>query len=572
MIITFMRRFKNNIILVNCSLLFLWLAACAKLEPTPFIPSTGHISQTAQQTSKGGDIPEFVEPLKNLPPPATDTLEQEKYTVVVNEVPIKELLFALARDAKINIDIDPQISGVVTINAVEQSLPDILDRITYQAPVRYEFKNSSLYIQTDTPFLQTYTIDYLNLSRDLSSNSSVSTQIASASGGDSGSAGSGGGNNSTTDVTTASTHYFWSRLVSNISAILGEPIGGSSGAEVVETSSVIPNPESGILTVKATLQQHKKIESLIEQVLASAKRQVLIQVTIVEVSLNKDYQAGIDWAFLDAEGRSGLNFVSSTLSGTSISNSVSSSFEITANGNRGFLSNLNNIPGREGNLVATVRLLDEFGDTKILSSPQIMVLNNQTALLKVVENIVYFEVDSETTAGQLGSPPIIATDTTAKTVPVGIVMSVTPQINADGTIILNVRPTISRLSNFVNDPNPELASQNIENPVPRIKVREMESVLRLVDGQIGVLGGLMSDESSDLDAGLPGVKDISLFGNLFKSKSAQYSKTELVIFLRPVLINTPGISGRLSNYKKYLDVYSESLVEPVDPGADYEER
>ena len=190
-------------------------------------------------------------------------------------------------------------------------------------------------------------------------------------------------------------------------------------------------------------------------------------------------------------------------------------------------------PTSERSLTATITLLDEFGDTKILSSPQIMVLNNHTALLKVVDNIVYFEIDAETTPGTLGGAAITTIDTTVKTVPVGIVMSLTPQISENGEISLNVRPTISRVLRFVNDPNPNLFVTNpvtglvttVTNPVPEIAVREMESVLKMNDGQIGVLGGLMQDATRDNESGLPVVKDLGVLGILFRSTSQHYLTT-----------------------------------------------
>ncbi len=512
-------------------ILMLSVTACAQIEPTPFEPSSGHIIKE-EAPPIDASIPKLVEQVPLLPEP-TLAAPVERYTVVVNEVPVKELLFALARDAKVNVDIHPEISGVVTINAVEQTLPQILKRIGRQVDMRYEYDGDNLIISKDTPFLRTYKIDYVNLSRNTTSTSTVSTQISSTSGGDS--EGGGGGNNSTTDVETESNHHFWSRLVSNISAILGEKSDAGSGSEITVTETVIPNPESGILTVKATALEHEQIQSFIDQVLVSAKRQVLIQITIVEVTLSEKYKAGIDW---NALSTGALSIASLTAAGVpAFVPATGSSFVIKTDAS----------DGRPDNINATVTLLDEFGDTNILSSPQIMTLNNQTALLKVVQNLVYFEVETDTTSTQ--GVVTNTFDTTAKTVPIGIVMTVTPQIDSNGTITLVVRPTISRSAGTVNDPNPALL---IANPVPQIAVREMESVLRMTDGEIGVLGGLMTNETKDNDAGLPGVKDAGFFGNLFKTTSAEYTKTELVIFIKPTIISNPSVDSDLDQYKKYL--------------------
>jgi general secretion pathway protein D len=525
-------------IIVITSMVFV-LSACTEIEPKPFEPSSGHIDTQEQPV---GEIPELVAQAPILPEPAAP-VDLEKYTVVVNEVPVKELLFALARDAQINVDIDPVIDGIVTINAVEQTLPQILERIARQVDLRYEFEGDNLIIMKDEPYLRTYVIDYVNMSRDTSISNTVATQIAGTSGGgESGSA--GGGNNSTTGVTSVSVHHFWETLVLNISALLGEEATGASAGAIPITVSVIPNPEAGILTVRATEEQHKYIQSFIDDTLASVKRQVLIQATIAEVRLSDQYQAGIDWSFINQAGKAGIDIVSTTFTGFPVG--TLSSF---------IIDYVDPNPDREEILRATVRLLDEFGDTTILSSPQIMVLNNQTALLKVVENFVYFDIDVEPGVVSLAGVTDPAIETNAQTIPVGIVMSVTPQIASNDVITLNVRPTISEVTEFVNDPNPELITPTVTltNPVPQIAVREMESMLRLTNGQIGILGGMMQDKTTDNDRGLPGVSKQPGLGIPFKTTTKEYFKTEIVIFLRPFIIRNPSLDDDLQYYKTFLN-------------------
>lgn len=542
---TGVNRMNRSIVLFSLAVL---VTACAQIEPEPFEPSVGHIEPTEKPVSEAS-IPELVESVPVLPEPG-ESQPQERYTVVVNEVPVKELLFALARDARINVDIHPAINGSVTINAVEQTLPQILKRISKQVDMRYEYDGDNLYISQDTPFLRTYKVDYVNLSRDTNSTSEVSTQITSTSsgntatgagGGGGGGGGAGGGNTSTTSVTTSSNHRFWQRLVTNISGILDEEVtaaGAALGGEVQATQNVIPNPESGLLTVRATSMQHEQIQTYIDRAMANIKRQVLVQATIVEVELSDRYRAGIDWSAISTGA---FEIISTTAAGLPgfVSGDAASSFVIRTDDS-----------DSRDNVEATVSLLDEFGSTNVLSSPQMMVLNNQTAVLKVVENLVYFEVDAEAIPGAVGAQAVTTVDTTARTVPVGIVMTVTPQIDDTGNITLNVRPTISRLIDRIQDPNPQLT--NIDNLVPQIAVREMESVLRLTNGQIGVLGGLMTDENRGNDAGLPGAKDVSFFGNLFKTTAKEYIKTELVILIKPLIINNPSIDSDLNQYREYL--------------------
>ncbi len=509
------------------------LGACAEIEPQPLAPSPIHIGTEPEPTR---DIPDPVVPIPTVPEP-TPPLWLERYTVVVNEVPVKELLFALARDAGVNVDIDPTVEGVVILNAIDQTLPQILDRIVRQVGVRYEFEGDNLYVQPDRPFLKTYTIDYVNLSRDMQSSNSVATQVASVSGEGS------GGNYSKTDVNIISSHRLWESLTSGIAAILGSAVGDGEG------TTVVASPESGVVIVNATATQHEVVQAFIDQVLRRAKRQVLIQATIIEVTLNDQYQAGVAWELVNAGG-SGIEFTSPS----------SADIQQTAEGGTGVytLTATGESLLGDHSLTATISLLDRFGETKVLSSPQLMTLNNQTAMLKVVDNVVYFEVTSDTVAGGLGNDPLVTIETDPRVVPVGIIMTMTPQIDDDDVITLNVRPTISRLVAFVNDPNPELAKEDVKNPVPRIAVNEMDSILRLVNGQIGVLGGLMTDDQRDDDAGIPGLKDVSFFGNLFKSKSKSYTKKELVIFLRPTIVKSPSLDGDLNAYRRYLDSVSDT--------------
>lgn len=138
-------------------------------------------------------------------------------------------------------------------------------------------------------------------------------------------------------------------------------------------------------------------------------------------------------------------------------------------------------------------------------------------------------------------------------------MNVTPFITADGEVILNIRPTITRILRFVNDPNPALAAAGVTSPVPEVQVREIESVLRVASGNTAVLGGLMQDTASKNSAGVPGLHDAKGFGLLFGTKTRELDKTELVIFLRPRVIDNASIDTNLSDFKKFLkpEIFSE---------------
>ncbi|TCK16856.1 general secretion pathway protein D [Thiogranum longum] len=510
------------------------ITGCASTPPKP---ASGHIdsSQRPDASHLSSDaIPSLVREAPVVPEP-TPAIAQETYTVVVTNAALDELLFALARDAHLNIDVHPGLSGKVTLNAIDQTLLQILDRISAQVPVRYHFEDELLVVEPDQPYLRSYYIDYVNLARSSKSNNSVSTEIATtgqAAVGDSGGRGSSGGSNSSsTNVTSSSENQFWGRLRQNIASMLG-----LKGDDDASGQSVIINAETGLITILATQTQHLQLQEYLDRLVTNAQRQVLIEATVVEVELNNNYQFGVDWSKI-ADSGNGVSFTQSLL-GTNLASPPV--FSLNYTDNKSF-----------GNISATVKMLQEFGNVKVLSSPKIMAINNQTALLKVVDNIVYFTLEADTVTGQTTTQTTFTS--TPHTVPVGFVMSVTPQISREDAVTLNVRPTISRVTGFVNDPNPALAANSIESRIPQIQVREMESVLRVRSGQIAVLGGLIQDNVNLTDQGIPVLSQIDYLGDAFTYRDNKIKKSELVIFLRPRVVDS---------LDKPLDVYTDYLPNP----------
>jgi MSHA biogenesis protein MshL len=194
-----------------------------------------------------------------------------------------------------------------------------------------------------------------------------------------------------------------------------------------------------------------------------------------------------------------------------------------------------------------------------------MALNNQMALLKVVDNIVYFTIESDTNTNQATS--VTTFTSTAKTVPVGLIMSVLPQVTETGTVNLTVRPTISRVTRFVEDPNPSLRDSNltapISNLIPEIQIREMESVLQVGSGQTIILGGLMQDDVRRDRDQIPGLGNIPRVGEAFQYRDEAVSKTELIIFLKPTVITNPSLdSDELKMFQRFLPVMDKTGKTP----------
>ena len=548
---------------VYWGVLTLVLGSCAELKPPAAPLSNGHLTQPAAPAPAAvtpSDIPPVVPHSAYVPPPQPMP-EGERYTVVVNDVPVRELLFALARDAKRNVDIAGDVSGTITLNAIEQTLPQILDRVAREVKLRYRLEGANIVIEADSPFFRNYEVGYVNLSRDTDTTVSVATQVATTGEGATGNVGGGGGgnrgggggggtNSSSTRVNSKSSNRFWETLTANILAILGDKPSGNK--EQLTSNNLVVNAEAGVISVKATTAQHQQIQEFIDRVLTNARRQVLIEATIVEVTLNDQYQSGVDWKIVLDASRAGFHFNQNLLG--PINNGV------VENAISSFVFGYTD-PGANGRLVdTTVRLLREFGDTKVLSSPRLMVINNQTALLKVVDELVYFTIDVTTTDSTLNAQGRSFVSTQVHSVPVGLVMAVTPQISVNQEVTLTVRPTISQKIGDAIDPGPQLAAEfsgkaanSITNTVPVIRTREMESVLKLVNGQIGVLGGLMQDEIKNGNREVPGLSKLPFIGDmLFHARDGNNKKTELVVFLRPVIVAEPSVETDLKSYGQFL--------------------
>ncbi len=536
----------------------LLVAGCAHQPPKV---SDAHL-QGPQPMPPSADIPQPVQRSAQLPPPrALPPLET--YNVVVSGVPAQELLFALARDARLNVDVHPSIQGTVSLNALDQTLPQILERVARQVDMRYELSEGNLTVMPDSPYLQMYKIDYLNMSREAVSKVSIATQVAAPGG--TGSAQSDLGNNSSTELSNTTNNRFWDSLIRALQDLLretdklipeeapqaavaeGETAPAAQPVRFREAASVIAHVETGMVGVRATSRQHQRVREFIDGLVDNAQRQVLIEATVVEVELNDGYQQGIDWNLL-RQSNSRFRLSQGPSGGTTLPGGTPVEADIPA---LGVLEHLGSIGSVD--VALSIRLLEHFGRTRVLSSPKISVLNNQTALIKVVDNLVYFTLTIDSTPATDIAPPQITVQSTPNTVPVGFLMNVTPQVGDDDQVTLNLRPTISRLTRYVEDPGVALtlalARQSsssipaISSLVPEIQTREMESIIKVRDGATAVLGGLMRDQSERNSDAVPGASRLPVIGELFKYRNDRKSKSELVIFLRPTILRDPSLQG-----------------------------
>lgn len=577
-----MRNTRKLVLGISCAVIATMVMSCAATPHTKGIPAA---AAAADKPAGAALQPNAAPP---MPPPPRQSRKSETFNVTVRDVAVADVLFVLARDANLSLDISPRVVGQVTLIAVDQTLPQILSRIAEQVAMRYEFKDSSIVVKPDTPYDRQYKIDYVNIERESKSASNISTQIQAGSNGQvtigaggATSGGNGGGgdtnnNNSTAQLTSNTRNQFWRSLTQNVKALVGDntPLtagtngGGpqlsaaSPAAGAPDASFVVANAETGLLVVRATSRQHERVQQYLDMMLRSAHRQVLIEATVAEVQLSDQYQQGINWQKLNSGSFKATQqpMGPAPLPGGSVPGSgpggITYPQSSTPLPNPSLLVlQYVSAPGSFlGNVSAAVSLLESFGTVKVLSSPKLSVLNNQTAFLKVVDNRIYFTINVQVTPGTtVGTQPVVTYTSTPATVPVGFVMSVTPSIDETGMVSMDVRPTISRILDYVNDPNPALAQANVISQIPEIQTREIESLLRVKSGDIAVMGGLMQDVINKSSDEVPFVGRIPWLGNLFKYRNDTHTKSELVIFLRPVVIRDASLDGDFHDYKSIAD-------------------
>ena len=561
------------------------VAACGQ---TPIKPAATHMREEARTP---GAIPPPVQVAPVLPKPEPVT-RPETYSVVVNRVPAQELLFALARDARLQIDIDPQLTGLVTLNAVDQTLPQLLARIARQVDMRFEIDGQNLTVMRDTPFLRSYRVDYLSANRNVTMRTAASTQFGTTTTTAGGTTAGAAATGATSTIEVTAQNHLWESVVQNVREILREtdrmvpaagvaaaapqesrtppaastpaapvPASATPGATTLqEAASVIANRESGVLFVRATAKQHERVQEFLDQVMAGAKRQVLIEATVAEVQLRNEYQRGIAWESLPT-GASGI-----TLRQPAIPPTTSSTPPFNANPFVvGFVSAARNI-------TVTLTALEQFGDVRVLSSPKLSVLNNQTAVLRVTRDIIYFNITPSTQpitiATGAGAQVQASFTTTPQVAAEGFMMTVLPQINEADAIVINVKPTIRRQVGTARDPNPALQGASTQNDIPLFETREFDSILRLQSGESAVLAGLMQDQVENTDTGIPGIRNIPFIGEALSQRTDLTRKTELVIFLRATVIRDPSLDADFRGFRDQVpteDFFRKPNVQRVAP-------
>jgi len=520
---------------------------------------------------------------------STDETDQTVFPLVsvsVNQtVSLRDLLFELSEQAGVDLEMDPQIRGTLIFTVRNRPFDEVIERITAMAGLRYTLDKNLLRVELDRPYVKTYELNYLNVIRKVKSNIDMDASVISEQEATVGSSAS-----IQTDLETD----FWTSLDANLSQILtasenkitlatlADPAAQPRATPQAESVTItdpsqlpppvldvrapptssdpaLPNPvssysinrHSGIITVFTTQRQQNLVERYLNELKKNATTQILIEAKILEVKLKDEFNTGINWDAFLRHDVTGLIDFGANFPRPSLTSQPVDSF---------------NLGIRLGNDIGLlVDAMSQFGTVRALSSPRLTVLNNQSAILNVIENEVFFEFDFSRETDDSGNTTTDVS-TEIRAVPIGIMMNVNPSVNfRTGEITMMLRPTaVAKSGPGVVDPSIRLALAGADattiaalgnipdNLIPELSVQEIDSVVKLQSGEVIVMGGLMTDKNSVTRTGVPVLGNMPIVGKLFSSQSDLIEKNELVIFIKATVL--PG-SDNIHEFDK--ELYNE---------------
>ena len=510
--------FKNtvysNMQRVCCFVLFLTLLGCdAKRHYQYHDPSLKSTEKTYEELTqqKVWDKPVFRPPQAaparpSFPPGFQKTISLS----ILDAAPLREVLVLLAEQAGVNLTVAKDVAGSVALTATQNPFGVVLDHLCHSNGLRFHLYGNSVVVEVDRPFIKNYPLPFLTGSRETQTQVSLATDLSAMNA----STAEGGkfaqtSSNSTLKYSTATN--FWKDIQQNVHMILSNH--GMTGEHMVSL-----NETAAIITIQASEKAHKAIDSYFRLLSQSMNAQVLIEAKILEVELTDNFRSGIHWHVMGS-------FLKTR-----------TEVEVPAASKPGFL----HFFLKDQNFETFLSFLKKFGTVRALSSPRLTVMNNQSAMMKVATNKVFFRIEYIRTENSPTQSPSERAYSQVQTVPVGFIMTVHAAVDTQtGRIVLHLRPTISKILSERNDPAVNILqgkNQGIQqqSSIPEIQTKEMDTVLSVISGETIVMGGLMEDTAFNDREGLPGLHAL---GPLFTRKNDKRTVSELVLFLRASVIN-----------------------------------
>lgn len=545
------------------------LSACQTTpeKDSPTMPSIQKSLENAEASQQSAAVEPPPEVQRALLPPASSTLgvikaEVPTFDVSVNEAPARQLFMSLVDGTGDNMVVHPDVSGTLTLDLKNVSTEDVMATLRDVYGYEYRYSHGVYQVFPSRMRSQVFKVNYLDIERKGGSKTRVSsgqiTQSSSSSGGgnstdnnsNSSSGSSASDNNankngqngfSGAQITTQSQANFWLDLNTSLKMIVGEENG----------RKVVINPMSGTVLVRAMPRELLDVKQYLDILQDSVSRQVIIEAKILEVELNDAFQTGVNWtALLDFGGNyqakiaqigGGTIFKDgvSELAGTAVPlNNLALTDGASAFG--GVFA----VQAHLGDFNTLIELLKTQGDVQVLSSPRVSTVNNQKAIIKVGTD-EYFVTDIDVQTDVAVGVSNRSADVTLTPFFSGVALDVTPQIDSDGRITLHVHPAISEvvednkdLGVVTSSSDDDDSSRSSRVPLAKSTIRETDTIVQAENGQVVVIGGLMQELVRDEVASTPFLGDMPVIGHMFRHTRKTSTKNELVILLRPVVVNS----------------------------------
>jgi MSHA biogenesis protein MshL len=543
---------------LGAALALLLATACAAPPPpkglNPEISAELARTGERKQPARPDSLERALLPPMQMGMPSVQGLQlEQRFDLAVTSAPAAQVFMSIVSGTRYSMLVHPEVSGVISVNLKDVTVDEALSAIRDLYGYDYKLEGNRIFVQAAGLQTRLFQVSYLTSQRR--GTSEVRVQSGAVTDATTGTTGTPGTQTTTTGastqrslesarVRTEQQSDFWVDLRAALLTIVGTGPG----------RSVVVSPQSGVVVIRALPAELRAVENYLTATRVSVERQVMLEAKIVEVTLSDTYRAGINWAIFHNSG-SGNGAFGQLTTGTTATALAARGGAISGDGiiadtaGRSIAAGAaafarDNPAGavfglalQTSSFAALLTFLESQGDVQVLSSPRLATINNQKAVLKVGTD-EFFVTNVSTTSTTTGVSTQNTPTVTVQPFFSGIVLDVTPQIDVGGNIILHIHPAVSEVTESVRVINLGSQIEEIRLPLAKSQVNETDTIVRVADGNIVAIGGLMSVDIRDFRGGIPGVQEGGVAGALLRNTNRTMVKKELVILLKPTVIQS----------------------------------